>query len=328
MADLSCSYMGLKLTSPLIIGSSGLSESPETISQLVDNGASAVVLKSIFEEEIYMESALWQNQQQPEKGARWEGLDYFDAKIRQHNFETYKDLISGTKKRVDVPVIASVNCLYTHEWAQFTKHLEESGADAVELNMFFSPSDMRRNAAEQKEDYFRIISEVLGSVKIPVALKISPYFADLGLTIKELSKTGISGIVLFNRFYSPDFDIENFKVISSFVFSSKQDLALSLRWVSLMSGRIECDIAASSGVHSGEDLVKQLLAGADVVQVVSAIYEKGNHVVGEMLDFLRHWMDRKNYAALSDFRGKLAQAKSENPLHYERAQFMKNFAGR
>ena len=193
--------------------------------------------------------------------------------------------------------------------------------------MFFLPSDFERTTEEKEKAYFQIIDKVRKEITIPIALKISHYFSNLGPMIQQLSSTGIAGLVLFNRFYSPDFDIDKFEVISSNVFSKPSDLSISLRWIAIMSQRVECDLAASTGVHDGIALIKQILAGAHAVQVVSTLYQNGKGQIGKMLETLEGWMEQKGFNSLDDFRGKMSQAKSSNPAAYERMQFMKHFGG-
>jgi dihydroorotate dehydrogenase (fumarate) len=221
-----------------------------------------------------------------------------------------------------------VNCVYSHEWLAFASQLEKAGADALELNMFFLPSDFERTIEEKEKAYFQIIEQVQKAVNLPIALKISYYFSNLGPMIQKLSNTGISGLVLFNRFFSPDFDIDKFEVKSSNLFSAPSDLSVSLRWIAIMATRVNCDLAASTGVHDGVALIKQLLAGADAVQVASTLYENGKGRIGEMLKTLEEWMEGKGYGSLSDFKGKMSQAKSSNPAAFERVQFMKYFGGK
>ena len=327
MVDLSTEYLGMKLKNPVIAGSSGLTNSVKSIKELEENGAAAVVLKSIFEEEIAFEYEDILKEAES-KGYNLDQFDYYDYKIKEDNLDKYTTLINESKKNVSIPVIASVNCVYSHEGLAFASQLEKAGADALELNMFFLPSDFERTSEEKEKAYFQIIEQVQKAVNLPIALKISYYFSNLGPMIQKLSKTGISGLVLFNRFFSPDFDIDKFEVKSSNIFSAPSDLSISLRWIAIMAARVNCDLAASTGVHDGVALIKQLLAGADAVQVASTLYENGKGRISEMLKTLEEWMEGKGYGSLSDFRGKMSQAKSSNPAAYERVQFMKYFGGK
>jgi len=327
MVDLSTEYLGMKLRNPVIAGSSGLTNSVKSIKELEENGAGAVVLKSIFEEEIAFEYEDILKEAES-KGYNLDQFDYYDYKIKEDNIDKYTTLINESKKNVSIPVIASVNCVYSHEWLAFASQLEKAGADALELNMFFLPSDFERTSEEKEKAYFQIIEQVQKAVNLPIALKISYYFSNLGPMIQKLSNTGISGLVLFNRFFSPDFDIDKFEVKSSNLFSTPSDLSISLRWIAIMAARVNCDLAASTGVHDGVALIKQLLAGADAVQVASTLYENGKGRIGEMLKTLEEWMEGKGYGSLSDFKGKMSQAKSSNPAAFERVQFMKYFGGK
>ena len=326
MVDLSTQYLGMTLKNPVIAGSSGLTNSVKSIQELEKNGAAAVVLKSIFEEEIAFEydDIL---KEASEEGVNLDQFDYYDFHIKGEKLDRYTTLIEESKKAVSIPVIASINCVYSHEWTSFARQLQTAGADALELNMFFLPTEFGRTSEEKEKAYFQIIEKIQKEVTIPIALKISYYFSNLGPMIQKLSETGIAGLVLFNRFYSPDFDIDKMEVVSSNVFSFPSDLSISLRWIAIMAERVKCDLAASTGVHDGVALIKQLLAGADAVQVASTLYKNGKSRIAQMLKTLETWMGEKGYGRLADFRGLMSQAKSSNPAAYERVQFMKYFGG-
>lgn len=326
MIDLSTKFMGLSLKNPIIAGSSGLSSSLAGIKKLEEGGAGAVVLKSIFEEEIFYEmDDLMKNV--PATSRYMERFDYHDLVIKGENLAKYTTLISAAKQAVAIPIVASINCSYSYEWTDYAKRLESAGADALELNMFFLPTDQERSAEEMERTYFKVVEKIVEKVSIPVVLKISHYFTCLGQTIQKLSKQGISGLVLFNRFYSPDFDIEELKVKQTNILSTPGDLATSLRWIAMMSQKVDCDLVASTGIHDGEAVIKQLLAGAQAVQVVSTLYKNGPLYIQTMLDKLEDWMTRHGYEKLEDFRGKMSQDKSVDPAIYERVQFMKYFSG-
>jgi dihydroorotate dehydrogenase (fumarate) len=325
--DLSTTYLGLKLKSPIIVGSSGLTDKPEKIADLENFGAGAVVLKSIFEEEITME---YEHILKGESSGRYKDdyLDYFDYRIKETNIENYLALISGAKKLVKIPVIASINCTTSHEWAYFARKIEDAGADALELNIFILPSTAGLSNESIEGRYLEIIRNVRDQVKIPVSVKMGYYFSNLADVITQLSRTNIAGLVLFNRTYSPDIDIESMEVVSTNVLSAPRELSQSLRWIAIMANRVKCDLAASTGVHDGKAVVKQLLAGATAVQVVSALYENGFHYLEAMLWDLSEWMIHKNYQRIDQFRGLLSQEKHINPALFERVQFMKYFSDR
>jgi len=335
--DITTNYMGLNLPTPIIAGSSGMTGSVKQVKVLADNGAGAVVLKSIFEEEVMNEYADFiQTAKKKYGGSRYfdydgqrNPIEYYDYVIREENLKKYIELIEGSKAAVDIPVIASINCFfYSVEWLSYAVNLQRAGADALELNMFFPPTDFKHSREEKEALYFEIAEKVTQAVSVPVALKISPYFTDLGPMIQRLSETGIKGMVLFNRFFSPDFDIDKMEVKPSFVFSSPTDLSLSLRWIAVMANKVNCDLAASTGVHDATAVIKQLLAGADAVQVASCLYKNGLQHLKTLIDGLETWMTAKRYSELSDFRGKLSQERSADPAVYERAQFMRYFGGK
>ena len=326
MLDLTTKYAGLTLRNPIVVGSSDLTDSVKNISKLEQAGAGAVVLGSIFEEEIALEYDTVLESLEAQ-GRNVIDYDRYEYQIRAQNLDAVIELIAKAKQAVSIPIIASINCVYSHEWTLFAKVIEKAGADALELNMFFLPSDMNRNSQQTEELYFKVIRQLQQEVSIPIIVKMSYYFSSLSQMIRKLSETGIGGVVLFNRFYSPDFDIETLKVVTANVLSSPEEFPISLRWVALSSGRIQCDIAASTGIHDSTAMIKQLLAGAQVVQVVSALYRNGPNYIATMLSELQDWMKRKGFDRIEDFRGKLSQDQSGDPSLYERVQFMKFFRG-
>ncbi|MCF6366960.1 MAG: dihydroorotate dehydrogenase-like protein [Bacteroidales bacterium] len=327
MTDLSTEFAGLKLKNPIIAGSCGLTGSIEHIKEIEENGAGAIVLKSIFEEEITNEYEKILQEAQSDNRHEID-LDYFDYKIKQDNLDNYISLIKDAKDAVSIPVIASINCVSTHEWSFFAKKIEEAGADAVELNIFIAPTDTSKTSKEKEQIYFDIIGKITSSIQIPVIIKMSYYFTNLGSMIKRLSETNIKGLVLFNRFFSPDIDINSNKIIPVNIFSTPSELPTSLRWIAISSNNVSCDLAASTGVHNGEGVIKQILAGADAVQIVSAMYKNGIGVIKKMLTELENYMAEKNYDKLSYFQGLMSHKHTENPALYERVQFMRYFSAR
>ncbi len=325
MVDLTTKFLGLTLRNPLIVGSSGLTDSVEKVKAAQDAGVGAVVLKSLFEEEIIAEMEEAMHRMTSRQFVYPETFDYMDEEPDEDSVRKYLRLISESKAAVHIPVIASINCVSAQKWTYFAKEIQDAGADALELNLFILPSDFERTAAENEKLYFDIVSEVLKVVKIPVLLKISYYSSNLGQMIQKLSASGIKGLTLFNRFYSPDFNLETYQVVSTNVLSNPSDLSVSLRWIAVMAERVNCDLAASTGVHDGEAFIKQILAGANAVQVVSALYRHGIGYAGQIIEETKKWMEHEGYASPNEFRGKMSQAKSSNPAAYERVQFMKSF---
>jgi dihydroorotate dehydrogenase (fumarate) len=324
MSNLNVKYLGLDLKNPIIAGSCGLTNSIENLKSLEKSGAGAIVLKSIFEEEIYLEYAQEFSKLGPLDN-NLEFLDYYDYEIKKDNLKHYLDLIREAKSKLTIPVIASINCVTSQEWSFFAKKAEEAGADAIELNMFILPSNLSMNSLDHEKIFFDIISRVASKVKIPVSLKISPYFSTLGSIIRDLSFSEIKGLVLFNKMYSPDIDIEAEKVTGTGVLSHAGDYKLSLRWIGMMANRVNCDLSASTGVHDWQTVVKLLLAGADTVQIASILYKEGFSVIDELTENLQKWMSRHGYNSIEDFRGKLSINNETNLAEYERVQFMKNF---
>ncbi len=326
MANLSTSYMGLKLKNPIIVGSSGLTNSVENIKEAASNGAAAVVLKSLFEEQI-MHMAQHTILQDSTANLYPEAEDYIRQFTRANDVENYLKLIRESKKAVDIPIIGSINCVSSFEWTDFAVKIAEAGADAIELNIFVLPSDPMRSGEQNEAIYFEILDKITRAVDIPVAAKISYYFSSLSKMALKLSWTGIKGLVMFNRFFSPDIDIERMEVRASNVFSTPAELSVSLRWVAMLSNKVQCDIAASTGIHDSKAVIKQLLAGARAVQIASVLYKKGFREIQIMLDELQQWMEQHNYATTDQFIGKMSIKQLENPAAWERVQFMRHFSG-
>ena len=326
MSNLSTRFMGLELRNPIIAGSSGLTNSVENIMKLEEIGAGAVVLKSLFEEQINY--AINRTMGHDDNVNTYpEALDYISHYTKENDVEKYLNLIRETKKKVKIPVIASINCVSAAEWVSFARKIQDAGADALELNIFVLPSDPRRKAEYHEQIYIDIIQAVLKQVSIPVAAKISYYFSGLTNMTLQLSWTGIKGMVLFNRFFSPDIDIDKLEVTASHVFSSPEEISLPLRWVAMLSDKVHCDIAASTGVHDGKGAIKLMLAGAKAVQVASVLYKNGFEQIGVMLKEMDEWMAQHQFQNTSDFIGRLSYKEAGNPAAYERVQFMKHFAG-
>ncbi len=327
MIDLSTEYMGLKLKNPLIAASSGLTGTLDGIKTLEKSGIAAIVLKSSFEEEILLEA----NQQLKEAkkdpmiySGLSETLDYIDMHIREDNLGKYLELISEAKRSLSIPVIGSINCVSHQDWMHFTKKIENAGADALELNIFLNPADSENKEFEKA--YFKVIEKVLSQVSIPVAIKISKYFTRLSLSVKALSETGVSAIVMFNRFYSPDIDIDKMSLDIGKLFTTPEEQSETLRWIAIMSNKVECDLAATTGIHTGVDVVKMLLAGAQVTQIASTIYKNGPDQVARILKRMEKWMGEKGFDSVDQFRGKISKAYEGNPAAFERMQFMKYFS--
>ncbi len=342
MIDLSCNYLGLQLRNPLIAGSSGLTSSIENLRSIAKMGAGAVVLKSVFEEQIRYETDLliesghseikpWNevfNSIVSETEYYYEeAFNYLTDYAREHTLSKYLKFISEAKQAVDIPVIASINCRTGYDWQYFARRIQEAGADALELNIYVLPSDPEKDSAEIEAIYFDIIKEVKKFVTIPVSVKTGYYFSSLARFLMKLADTGISGLTLFNRPYNPDIDIDTLQISASNVFSNESEYSNTLRWIALLSGRLKCDIAASTGIHNHQTVIKQLLAGADTVQLVSVLYKQKFDVFPEIIAGLESWMKQHNFKSISDFKGLLSRQNIGNFASYERVQFIRLFTG-
>jgi dihydroorotate dehydrogenase (fumarate) len=326
MADLSTTYMGLPLRNPVIVSSSSLTGTVAKVKQCADHGAGAVVLKSIFEEQIAAHVSNLLKEGEPSL-MHPEAAGYITRYGQEGAVNAHLQLIRESKAAVSIPVIGSIHCVSAGKWTDFATQVEQAGADALELNVFILPSNARRGGEEIENIYFDLAEAVAKKISIPVSLKIGSYFSGLSNTILRLSRRGLGGLVLFNRFYNLDFDIEKMEIIPAGYLSSPAETVIPLRWISILSEEAGCDLAATTGVHDGEAVIKHLLAGAAAVQVCSTLYENGVHHLEQILRDVEEWMTRHKHEKIADFRGKMSQGKSENPADYERVQFMKTSVG-
>ena len=322
MINLKTVFAGLELSNPIIVSSSGLTDKLEKIRKLEEYGAGAVVLKSIFEEQILFEAdKLMETSDYPE------AVDYIRNYTRNNSLDQYLDLIESAKKSVSIPVIASVNCVSSSEWTDFAKKIEEAGADALELNVYFIPLNMDYSSVDYEKIYLDLLRDIKKKISIPVILKLGTNFTHPVKFVEQLYHRGADGLVLFNRFYSPDINIDDMKMTSSDILSSPSDIRLSLRWVAIISSLVkEIPLAASTGVHTGKAIVKQLLAGARAVQVCSVLYKEGPAYLTQLKKELEDWMSEKNFESLGQFIGKMNYDNIGDPAIYERSQFMRYFS--
>ena len=329
MAELKTKYMGLELRSPIIAASCGLTSDVEKMVEMEEAGVGAVVLKSIFEEQINQETSGVFNAGYGMSDGYPEAEDYIKAYIRSNTIQKYVELVRNAKSRLSIPVIASVNCFSGGEWVSFARQLQDAGADALELNVFILPVNEFTESAEVENVYFEIMKSIKEQVKIPVAIKISHYFTNLSAFVDKMKAYGANATTIFNRFYEPDININSLTMGAASVFSTATELRTKLRWTGILAGKDKnLEISASTGVHSGEAVVKLLLAGATTVQLCSVLYEKGISVIGEMNTFIKTWMESKAFESIDDFRGMLSYSSIDNPDLYERAQFMKYFSNK
>lgn len=321
MADLSTTYMGIKLKNPIILGASNLVTRPEVIKELEEAGVAAIVYKSLFEEQIQLESFQLEEDineyanRNSEMGRLFPDIEHAGPKEHIYNLKKMRQATS-------LPVIASLNALYEPSWVEYAKLLEETGVDALELNLYATPGYFEVGASSIEDKQYQIVKSVKKAVNIPVSVKLSPYYTNTLNFIKKLDEVGVDGFVLFNRFFQPEIDIENETFHFPWELTQERDRHLSLRYTGLLYGNIEGSICASRGIYSAEDIVRVLLSGADVIQTVSAIYKNQPVYVATMLEELNAWMDKKGYKTLDDFRGKLSRKNLKDPFMYQRAQYV------
>jgi len=341
MAKLETTYLGLKLKNPIIAGSSGLTNSLDNLREMEKNGAGAVVIKSIFEEQINAETQKLIKSGNGDMKA-WnetfenviagkdyyykEALEYVSNFAQQNALTDYLKFLESAKKAVNIPVIASINCVSSYEWAFFAKKIEETGVDALELNIYLLPSYFGKEMDVIENIYIDIIKEVKKYISIPLSVKIGYYFSSLAESVKRISESGISGIVLFNRPFNPDIDIDKLEFNAHNIFSNPAEYSHTLRWTGILSGRIGCEISASTGVHDYTSAVKMLLTGAQTVQLASVLYQEGIGQIAEIVNGIEKWMDQHQFNDIENFRGKMALKNVENPASYERVQFMKHYS--
>ena len=329
MTSLKTKYMGLELRSPIIAGSCGLTSDVNKMVEMEKAGVGAVVLKSIFEEQINEETSGVFKAGYGMSDAYPEAEDYIKAYIRSNTIQKYVDLVRDAKSHLTIPVIASVNCFSGGEWVTFARQLEEAGADALELNVFILPVNQFKESVEVENVYFEIVKSIKDQIKIPVAVKISHYFTNLSAFVDKIRAYGADATTIFNRFYEPDININTLEMGAASVFSTATELRTTLRWTGILAGKDKrLEISASTGVHGGEAAVKLLLAGATTVQVCSVLYERGIHVIEDINGFIGKWMESKAFKTIEDYRGMLSYSSIENPDLYERAQFMKYFSNK
>ncbi len=326
MMDLHTKYMGLDLKNPIIIGSSGLTRSIMNLREYEKRGAAAVVMKSLFEEQIMFETGKILDHHHADNSYP-EALDYITAFTQENSVSEYMNLIREAKKTVGIPVFGSINCISMNEWVKAAKDIEKAGADGLELNIFIMPGILEIDGAEREKMYFDIIENVKQHVTIPVALKIGYHFTSLVQTLRKFSWTGIGALVMFNRFYTPDINLKTMKLQVSHLYSNPAEQVIPLRWIAMLSDKVTCDISAATGLHDADAVIKQLLVGAKTTQICSALYLHGPDRITEILDGITLWMEQQKFKSVTDFRGKFSVKNAENPVFYHRAQYMKHLSG-
>lgn len=322
--DLTTTYMGLALKNPIAASSSPLSYNVENIRRLEDAGAAAVVMYSLFEEQITLESHQLDHYLSYGTDSFGEALSYF-PEMESYNTgpEKYLNLISQAKEAVNIPIIGSLNGVSTGGWIEYAKKIQEAGADALELNVYYIPTNVTVTGSEIEQMYLDILADVKNSVSIPVAMKLSPYFSATANMAYCLAEAGADALVLFNRFYQPDLDIEGLAVVPRLALSKSRELHLPLRWVAILYGRIPTDLAVTSGVHNHVDVLKSLMAGAKVTMMASALLRKGPGRITKILKRMDKWMEENEYESVTQMQGSMSQQSVAEPAAFERANYMK-----
>ncbi|KAF0153585.1 MAG: dihydroorotate dehydrogenase 2 [Ignavibacteria bacterium] len=322
--DLSTTYMGLNLKNPIVPSASPLSQSVDTVKALEDAGASAIVCYSLFEEQINHESGELNHYLSYHAESYAEAINYFpepeEFKLTPYQ---YLDHIANLKKSVSIPVIGSLNGVSTGGWVKYAKNIEQAGADALELNVYYIPANPNVSSNDIENMYVNVVKEIKNSVKIPVAVKLSPFFTSMSNMAKKLDDAGADALVLFNRFYQPDFDLEKLEVVPNLVLSTNWEMRLPLRWVAILYGNVKANLALTSGVHSHLDVIKSMMAGADVSMMCSEILTGGVKRVSEILKSLEQWMTENEYDSISLMKGSMSQKAVAEPAAFERANYMK-----
>ncbi len=322
--DLTTTYMGLKLKNPLVPSASPLSKDIDTIKKLEDAGAAAIVLYSLFEEQISFEAEELSHFLSHGTESFAEALSYF-PQPQEFNLGPveYLEHIRKVKQAVNIPVIASLNGVTSGGWTDYAKKIEQAGADGLELNIYMLATDATKRGQEIEQVYVDVLKDVKASIKIPVAMKLNPYFSNLSNMVQQLDTAGADAFVLFNRFYQPDIDLENLEVKPGVTLSSSKNLRIPLRWIAILHGRVKASLAGTTGVHTAEDAIKMIMAGADVTQMCAALLMHGPAYLGKVLADMNKWLEAHEYSDIKSMKGSMSQKKVAEPAAYERANYIK-----
>ena len=323
--DLKTKYLGLELKNPIVPSSSPLMINIDAVKRLEDNGAAAVVMYSLFEEQILQEQKELDTFLSQGTESFAEALQFFPQPEEFHNLraEDYLEQIRRLKEAIDIPVIGSLNGVSAGGWMEYAQKIEQAGADALELNIYYIPTDPKMTAAEIEQMYIDDLKQVKKVTNIPIAVKLSPYFTSFANVAKRLDEAGADGLVLFNRFYQPDIDLETLDVVYDLEFSNSYELRLPLRWIAILYGKIKANMAATSGIHTAEDVLKAVMVGADVAMIASVLFQKGPRHIGRMLNDIQSWMEAHEYESIEQMKGSMSLKALHDPAAYMRANYMK-----
>lgn len=324
MVDLTTTYLGLKLKNPLVASPSPLSEKVANIQRMEEAGIAAVVMYSLFEEQIIHESLELDHMLSRNTESFAEALTYF-PNIGKYTLapEKYIETLQKTKQAVNIPVLGSLNGVSTGGWIEYAQKIQDAGADGLELNLYYLPADTSLTASELEDNYLKLVSDIRASVTIPLAIKLAPFFTALPNFANRLVEAGANALVLFNRFYQPDLDLENLEVVPNLVLSNSNDLRLPLRWIAILYGKVKTDLALTSGVHTSEDAIKAIMAGANVAMTTSAMLKRGTAAIQQILSGMQEWMIAHEYESVQQMRGSMSQGAVGEPAAFERANYMK-----
>ena len=323
--DLTTTYLGLKLRTPLVPSACGpLSNSLDKVRALEDAGASAIVMHSLFEEEILHESQQLDHYLTDGSYSYAEALSYFpEPKVYEMDPDRYLEHLYRAKRAVSIPVMGSLNGVSSGGWIKLAKDIEETGADALELNIYYVPTDLDLPGIEVEQMYVNVLQDVKRTVKIPVAIKLGPFFSNMAQMAKRLCNAGADGLVMFNRFYQPDIDLEQLEVVPNVLLSTPQAMRLPLRWIAILHGRLQISLAASSGIHAFEDVIKMLMVGADVAMLCSTLLKNGLGRIKHIEEGMTRWMEEYEYTSIDQIKGSMSQKSCPHPSAFERASYMK-----
>ncbi len=322
--ELRTSYMGLELSSPIVASASPLSENVDTIKRMEDEGAAAVVMFSLFEEQIRTEAEAMAHFQEYGGESFAEALSYFPA-LSDYDVgtERYLDILRQASEQVDIPVFGSLNGTSAEGWVRYARQMEDAGASGIELNVYYIPTEMETPGSDVEQRYVDVLRAVKATVDVPVAIKIGPFFSSVANMAHRLDRAGADGLVLFNRFYQPDFDLETLDVVPSLVLSKPFQMRLPLMWIALLHGRVDASLAATTGVHGVEEVVKYLMAGADVVMTTAALLVHGIGHLRTLREGLREWLEMKGYDSVAQLRGSMSVQSVADPTAFVRANYIK-----
>jgi dihydroorotate dehydrogenase (fumarate) len=324
MIDLTTKYLGMTLKNPLVPSASPLARDPDAAKRLEDVGAAAIVMNSLFEEEVTADEDRLDHLMHHQDIGHSEAASYLPAEDSyKTQLESYLEQLEGLKHSLEIPVIASLNGTTASGWIAHAKQLEGAGADALELNVYYLPTDMMQSAETVEARYVEILNELKKQVDIPIIMKLSSQFSSVGNFVQKLETAGANGVSLFNRYYLPDIDLETLDVVPSLKLSTSVESHLSMRWIAMLYGRVNLTLAATSGIHTADDAIKMLLAGADVTHMCSALLHHGPAYLGKVLQGIEQWMDEKEYASVAQLKGSVSHTKATDPSAFERSNYIK-----